>query len=102
MDLDLTDFNSAIFDSGLCVDAVLKTTSTPSATIRVDFRNQYGLKNAGAIVYEGEELYCDCKSSDVSDAKQNDTITIDSIKYKITEIQPEDAGITRLLLRKTS
>lgn len=102
MNLDLTDFNAAIFDSDLCTDAVLKTASGPSITIRVDFRNQYGQKNAGAIVYGGEELFCDCKSSDVVNAKQNDTITIDYAKYKITEMQPEDAGITRLLLRKTS
>ena len=39
-----------------------------------------------------------CKTSDVSGASFGDTITIDSVAYKIREIRPDGTGMAELII----
>lgn len=103
MDLNLSSFRDEIFDSELCEDAVITiAASSTTKSIRVDFRNDYDEKNTTGIAFEGEDLLADIRTADATGVKTNDTLKVGTTTYKITNVQPSEDGITRLILTKTS
>lgn len=64
--------------------------------IKCDFRNDYYDANGVGTSSPG----CECASSDVLNAKNEDPITINSIDYKIKNIQRNTDGFTILILSR--
>jgi len=97
MDQDFSYSIKEIIDGPLGSDAVLKTSSG-NKIIRVVFHNSYITNRVTDTEWEGSEPFADCLSTDVSHAKQNDTIFIKNTTYRIEVRQPLDDGWTRLIL----
>lgn len=43
-----------------------------------------------------------CQSSEVANVSQSDTVAINSVSYKVQDIQSDGTGVTALLLHKAS
>ena len=54
----------------------------------------------GDIVPKGTVGQAGCKSSDVEGAKNGDTLSIDSVEYRVLKVQPDETGWTVLFLGK--
>ena len=101
--MDLSFPIDQFLDSELGSDCTFTDVSEESASsIRVHFYNPYALNQIESVGLEGANPYADCKTSDVSAAAVDDTLLIDSVTYKVKEIQPGDDGWTRLMLYKAN
>lgn len=100
MDLSFADEINEIINSPIGSDARIHTAVPANyKNIRCVIHKPY--KAAGGNVeWEDEETYCDCSSTDVVNVMQDDTILIEDVNYKITEIQPLEEGWVRLILYK--
>jgi hypothetical protein len=72
-----------------------------SADITVIFDNQAFAINMASGEISDSRPRATCKTSDVSNAKNGDTITIRTVSYTVTDVNPDGTGITELVLRKT-
>lgn len=70
--------------------------------INVIFDSEYQALEmlGGGVGVESSSPSALCKTSDVSNAKHGDTLTISGTTYYVTGVQPDGTGITRLLLSK--
>lgn len=99
MALDFTNEVDEITNSEIGDDAVLVITSTGEVkTIRVVFHKEYSLEDNFESPEEAFQIWAECKSSDVEDAEQNDTITINTIDYNIETVEPSEGNWTILRL----
>lgn len=99
MDLDFTSEVNEIINSEIGDDAILIITSTGEVkTIRVVFHKEYSVEDNFDSVEEAYQLWCECKTSDVTDAAQNDTITINSVDYNVESVELSEGGWTILRL----
>ena len=48
---------------------------------------------------EGDAPVATCKAADVPDLAQGDKFTINSVVYKVVEVQPDGTGVTRAVLQ---
>ena len=99
MALDFTNEVDEITNSEIGDDAVLVITSTGEVkTIRVVFHKEYSVEDNMETQWEAYQIYVECKASDVEDAAQNDTITINSVDYNVESIEQSQGGWTVLRL----
>ena len=99
MALDLSNEVDEITGSEIGDDAVLVITSTGEVkTIRVVFHKEYSVEDNMETQWEAYQIYVECKGTDVEDAKQNDTITINSVDYNVESIEQSQGGWTVLRL----
>ena len=73
-----------------------------TVTITILFDNEYKSVDmeTGAVMSTAPMAYC--KSADVSAFTQGRVLTIDTVSYTVTDLQPDGTGMTTLILRKTS
>jgi|APSaa5957512535_1039671.scaffolds.fasta_scaffold44530_4 hypothetical protein len=68
-------------------------------SISVIFANNYVAFSGGTVDVEGTYPVATCRTSDVSSAAHDDTLTIDSIVYTIIGVQPSSTtGTTKLVM----
>jgi len=99
MDLDLSNEVDEITGSEVGDDAVI-TTASPSETkaIRVIFHKEYSVEDNFESMEEAYQLWVECKASDVTNAAQNDTITINEVEYNIESVELSQSNWTVLRL----
>ena len=101
--MDLSIPIDQFLDSELGSDCTFTDVSESSASsIRVIFYDPYALNVIDSVTMEGANPYADCKTTDVSAAAVDDTLLINTVTYKVKEIQPGDDGFTRLMLYKAN
>jgi len=66
--------------------------------IPVIFNAPFHIAVVGDIQYMSKEPSVICRSIDVADADTTTEIIIDSVTYKVIEVQPDGTGITTLIL----
>ena len=99
MDLDLSSEVDEIINSEIGSDAILVTASpSETKTIRVIFHTQFSLGDEMDTQYPVYEHWADCKTSDVTNAAQNDKLTVAGTEYNIEYPEPVDGSWTILRL----
>ena len=99
MDLDLSAEALEIINSEIGINAILETATPSEVTnIRVIFHKEYSVEDNFESVEEAFQLWVECKASDVTNALQDDTITINGIEYNIESVEPSQGGWTILRL----
>lgn len=95
------DFVEPFFANSLFTMTATYTGSGAAAkSITIIFDAPFQLTSAQGIEYQNAEPQCLCRTSDVSDANDQATILINTITYKVREVQPDGTGITRLILTR--
>lgn len=84
--------NLAVFNHLSNADAILPG----GVVVAVLFDNGYQAALAGFVESSGPS--CQARTSDVSSVVQGSTITIASVAYKVTNVQPDGFGVTTLQL----
>jgi len=97
------DFPHADFldDDFLGMDATFTPAEGQAAAIRVCF--SLGVEDVnlgGDIVPQGSIGQAGCRTSDISGVKNGDTLTVDSVAYRVLKVQPDETGWTTLYLGK--
>lgn len=96
-----TEDLAALFeDDGLMDTAAFSHAGGAAVDIPVIFDNDFKALNVDTGMVESAGPMAICKTSDVSTAVHNDTLTINSVVYKIIGIQPDSMGLTTLILSK--
>ncbi len=91
---DLTNDLDIFFnDDEFAIEIIFKT-----ATIEGIFDNEFAQTAEGDIGVETTVPQVLVRSSDVSGDDHGETMTIDSVVYKIIGIQPDGTGMTLILL----
>ena len=70
-----------------------------SSNISVILNNEYFAIAGESVDIDGTQPVVTCRSSEVTGVDTDDTITISSITYNITNIQPDGTGVTVLILQ---
>ena len=70
-----------------------------SSNIKIILNNEYFAIEGESVDVDGSQPVVTCRSSDILGIDTSDTITIDSIVYNIVNIQPDNTGITILILQ---
>ena len=87
------DFDAFLSESDFAVSAVFsRSGATVSVIFDADYQDPLG-QEASTPMAEG-------KASDFSGVVQGDTLTINSIEYRISNVQPDGTGWIALKLRK--
>jgi len=77
------------------VTAVI-TIGGSASTIQVIFNNEY-FEIAEGIGVEGTQPVITCRSSDVANVDQGDTVVINSVTYTVQNVMPDNTGFTQLV-----
>jgi hypothetical protein len=90
----------ALFDPVVAQDAVHTPQGGAASNIKVIFNNAHQTIEmlGGGVGVESTNPSALCKTSDVSATKHGDTLAISGKTYYIIGVQPDGAGITRLIL----
>jgi len=89
------DLDEFFFDFGL--DAIFKGIKT----IKVIFSRRYQeITPEGVVGVESNIPNALCKDVDITGVKHGDTLQIGTTIYRVTEIQPDGTGITKLILER--
>jgi hypothetical protein len=72
-----------------------------SSNISVIINNEYFDIPGDSVDIVGSQPVVHCRSTDVSGVDTSDTITISGITYNIVNIQPDNTGVTVLVLQDT-
>lgn len=102
-------FTESLADFFSTDDFAVAATWTPAAgggpfTIQVIFDNAYrgfGVAEADQAGREPEAWARDDQLAQGSGMKRGDQIVINSVTYKVGNIEPDGTGVSRLALRKT-
>ncbi len=95
------DSDIDIYFSDFAVDAVYTPQGGSASTIKVIFNNEYAAAMSSiGVGIEGALPEAVCKTSDVTNAKHSDTLTVGSTTYHVLNVQPDGTGITILTLSK--
>lgn len=99
MDLSFTSEVDEIINSEIGNDAIL-ITATPAETksIRVVFHTQFSVGGDYDVETPIYEHWADCKTSDVSNAVKNDSLTVGGVAYNIEYPEVQDGSWTILRL----
>ena len=92
---DLLNF----FDTDTHGKSATVTIDGSSSTISVILNNEYFAVAGESVDIDGTQPVATCRTSDVANIDTSDSITIDSVNYNITNIQPDGTGITVLILQ---
>jgi hypothetical protein len=102
MDHIITPEIDEVLNSEAGTDAVLNTAAAGESNIRVIFRRPYANASVMNVSWDSATPTAECKSSDISLAQQNDTVTVNGVTYKIDHIEAEDSGWSILVLYKAN
>ena len=65
------------------------------------FENEFAaVADAAGVAVESSRPVFTCRSTDITAITHGDAITINSIGYTIAGIEPDDAGLTKLILEE--
>ncbi len=85
-------------------DFAVVATYTPQVGVEKQilgiFDNEYLAVAGGMVDVSGENARFTCAFADISDVKFGDSLSIDSIDYKIVGIEPDGTGVTTLVLEE--
>lgn len=76
------------------------TINGTSSSISVILNKEYFEIPGETVDIDGSQPIVFCRSSDVTGVDTADTISIDSINYNIKNIQPDNTGVTILILQE--
>ena len=83
------------------VDAIFDSPDSSHKTVRGVFDNDYESVNAGGSMdFAITRPRFFCRSSDVLDVEDGDSLEIDSVTYKIVVVMPDGTGMTEMMLEK--
>lgn len=68
-------------------------------TIQAHFDNGY-LESLDAPGVEGRQPYLTCRTSDLVDVQKDQQVEVGTEQYRVKRLEPDGAGITRVLLRR--
>jgi hypothetical protein len=94
MALPLTSDLAVFFDTNDF--GVTATVGGTSFTVILD--KIYVEQAVGTVGIEGSNPVAICRSSDVSSVVHNTAITVDSISYTVVGVEPDNTGVTLLVL----
>jgi hypothetical protein len=95
------DFVEPFFaNSPFTLAATYTASGDAPKQITVIFDAPFQLTSAQGVEYQNAEPQCLARTSDVADANDQATILINTITYKVREVQPDGTGITRLILTR--
>lgn len=94
-----SDIEDILF-TDFALDAAFSHAGGQASTIKVIFDNDFKAVNIDTGMVESAGPMATCKTSDVLTAAHGDTLTINSVVYKIIGIEPDGTGMTTLILSK--
>lgn len=95
------DIDAILSDEGFSTPATYTPQSGPSKIINGDFRNDFQMAQLLGIDIESASPAFECKLSDITGVRHNETLVINGVTYYITGIQPEHStGFTVLILSR--
>ena len=95
----VTENLDAYFDGfGQAVSFTDSSGETVSCTAIFD--NGFSAPQIGDLVIETTDPVLTCKTSDISGIESGDSVTVESITYKVIQIQPDGTGISTVFLGK--
>ena len=99
LDADLTGDLADFFDAGeFGKSAVYNSLVNGTKTIKVIFDQEYLEVDLATGTAEDSVTQVQVEGATVPDAKQGDTLEIDDVLYRVTEVQPDGTGVKTLLL----
>ena len=75
------------------------TSATSTSTITALLKREYFAETAGDVTVESSSPVAVVRTTDVPSVVQGDTLTISSVAFTITEVLPDNEGMTQLRLR---
>ncbi len=78
--------------------ATISKKTVSEATINGIFDNDYFEVNTGQVGVSSSTPAFLCRTSDITNVKFGHVITINSLDYKVRDIQPDGTGMTALIL----
>ena len=85
------------FGSSGCTFTDTSASSTSSITAMLS--RAYFAEEVGGATVESTEPNAYVRTTDVPNVVQGDTLAIDSVTYTITQVKPDNEGMTELRLR---
>jgi hypothetical protein len=78
-----------------------KTQNAGTDTITAIFDNGYQSVDAGGnVAFAMQQPQLTCKTSDIPNASEGDTVVISGTTYTVRVVMPDGTGITELMLEK--
>ena len=84
------------FDTDANGSAATITIDGSGSSINVIFNKEYFEIPGGEVGVESSQPVMYCRSSDVTNVEQGDTIQVDSVTYNIVKVEPDNTGVTVL------
>ncbi len=85
------------FDTDANGSAATITINGSASSINVIFNKEFFEIAGSEVGVESSTPVIYCRSSDVTNVEQGDTILVDSITYNIVKVEPDNTGITVLI-----
>lgn len=93
----------AFFKSGFEEEAEVPThaphNEPQTKIILVHFTDNYQKRDAEGYMIETNQPAIECRSIDVSQLRQNDSLSVRGKDYKVSERQKDEDGFTNILLK---
>jgi hypothetical protein len=94
---DLLNF----FDTETHGKTATVTINGSNSNIKVIHNQEYFDIPGESVDIVGSQPIVHCRTSDVTGIDTDDTILIDSVTYNVVNIQPDNTGVTVLILQDT-
>jgi len=95
------DIDAILSDEGFSSPATYTPQGGQAKIINGDFRNDFQMAQVLGIDIESASPAFECKLTDISGVRHNDTLVISGVTYYIQGIQPDaTTGFTLLILSR--
>ena len=85
------------FDTNANGSAATITIDGSGSSIDVIFNKEFFEIPGNEVGVQSSQPMFYCRSSDVTNVEQGDTIQVDSITYNIVSVEPDNTGVTVLI-----
>jgi hypothetical protein len=85
------------FDTNANGSAATITIDGSGSSIDVIFNKEFFEIPGNEVGVQSSQPVFYCRSSDVTNVEQGDTIQVDSITYNIVSVEPDNTGVTVLI-----
>jgi|TARA_R110000824_G_scaffold270162_3_gene458608 hypothetical protein len=85
------------FDVDANGSAATITINGSASSINVIFNKEFFEIAGSEVGVESSQPVMYCRSSDVTNVEQGDTILVESVTYNIVKVEPDNTGITVLI-----
>ena len=92
------DLKFVFSEAGDFIDAALHTHPGGSETINIIFDQQRELMHEGNLTVTTSEPSIMLKTFDMTNVSRESVFKIDGVDYNVFEIQPDDKGVTIIIL----